>query len=113
MTIKKIEQQHSFFLQKFSLSLSLTRLLILNSMNANRDLPQYYYITSLSLYLTSNEKNKNKIVLQNFYGKNYHNRILISIFFISARYCNQGLLWFNFKILKINFLITFCNKLKN
>lgn len=52
MTIKKIEQQHSFF--------SRNSFLILNSMNANRDLPQYYYITSLSLYLTSLLRNKKK-----------------------------------------------------
>lgn len=55
MTIKKIEQQHSFFSPE-NLSLFLTHLLILNSMNANRDLPQYYYITSLSLLVNLTKK---------------------------------------------------------
>lgn len=86
MTIKKIEQQHSFFLQKFSLSHSPPHFKFHERESWSSSILLHY----LSFTLFNLKRKKN--VLHKFYGKNYHNRI--SIFFIFARYCNQGRTFF-------------------
>lgn len=68
-------EQHSFL----PLSAEKFLLLISNSMNANRDLPQYYYITFASFSYDCFCWARRK-VLSCAADKNYHNRILVSIF---------------------------------